>query len=166
MNMKLPGSLKQQSYVPLENVTTHVTNKYEAIVVAAAEARKINSVLRMVGRDEAQEKVTSRALRRICTGDIDYVYLDESARIAEAEALSEEAANAAAAAAAAAAADIAPPKAATQTAVAATPEVVPEAAVAPTVTPTVTPTPVADSEPVVSAEPVKESGDGETPEAS
>lgn len=86
MSNKLRGSLTQQSYVPLEKVTTHVHNKYEAVVVAAAEARKINSVLRMVGRDEAREKVTSRALRRICTGDIDYVYLDESERLAEAEA--------------------------------------------------------------------------------
>jgi DNA-directed RNA polymerase omega subunit len=92
MNSKLRGRLKQQSYVPLEKVTTHVVNKYEAVVVAAAEARKINSVLRMVGRDEAQEKVTSRALRRICTGDIDYVYLDESERLAEAEAFAQEAA--------------------------------------------------------------------------
>jgi len=92
MSNKLRGSLKQQSYVPLEKVTTHVQNKYEAVVVAAAEARKINSVLRMVGRDEAQEKVTSRALRRICAGDIDYVYLDESERLAEAEAFAAAAA--------------------------------------------------------------------------
>lgn len=91
MSNKLRGSLTQQSYVPLEKVTQHVQNKYEAVVVAAAEARKINSVLRMVGRDEAQEKVTSRALRRICTGDIDYVYLDESERLAEAEAFAAEA---------------------------------------------------------------------------
>lgn len=90
MNSKLRGSLKQQSYVPLEKVTAHVTNKYEAVVVAAAEARKINSVLRMVGRDEALEKVTSRALRRICTGDIDFVYLDESERLAEAAAYAEQ----------------------------------------------------------------------------
>ena len=90
MSNKLRGSLAQQSYVPLEKVTQHVQNKYEAVVVAAAEARKINSVLRMVGRDEAQEKVTSRALRRICTGDIDYVYLDESERLAEAEAFAAE----------------------------------------------------------------------------
>jgi DNA-directed RNA polymerase omega subunit len=90
MSNKLRGSLTQQSYVPLEKVTQHVQNKYEAVVVAAAEARKINSVLRMVGRDEAQEKVTSRALRRICTGDIDYVYLDESERLAEAEAFAAE----------------------------------------------------------------------------
>lgn len=90
MSSKLRGSLKQQSYVPLEKVTAHVVNKYEAVVVAAAEARKINSVLRMVGRDEAQEKVTSRALRRICTGDIDFVYLDESERLAEAAAFADE----------------------------------------------------------------------------
>ena len=94
MSTKLRGSLKQQSYVPLEKVTAHVANKYEAVVVAAAEARKINSVLRMVGRDEALEKVTSRALRRICTGDIDFVYLDESERLAEAAAIAEEAAAA------------------------------------------------------------------------
>ena len=152
MNTKLRGSLKQQSYVPLENVTSHVQNKYEAIVVAAAEARKINSVLRMVGRDEAQEKVTSRALRRICTGDIDYVYLDESARVAEAEALAEQANILAAEKAAADAAVI--PAAKTKT-------VAPETAV--TATPVEAPEAAPAAEP---AAPVQESGDGKTPEAS
>ena len=69
---------KVYSYVPMEKVTQVIENKYEAIVVAAREARKINSVLRMVGRDENLVKVTSRALRRVSVGDIDYVYLDDA----------------------------------------------------------------------------------------
>ena len=65
------------SYVPVEKVTTVIKNKYEAVVVAAREARNINNVLRMVGRDDVKEKVTTRALRRVSNGDVDFVYLDE-----------------------------------------------------------------------------------------
>ena len=65
------------AYVAIEKVTTVVHNKYEAVVVAAREARKINSVMRMVGRDESKEKVTSRALKRVGRGDVDFVYIDE-----------------------------------------------------------------------------------------
>lgn len=73
------------SYVPVEKVTTVIRNKYEAVVVAAREARKINSVMRMVGRDESKEKVTTRALRRVGNGDVDFVYLEDQA-LAEAAA--------------------------------------------------------------------------------
>jgi DNA-directed RNA polymerase omega subunit len=67
------------SYVPVEKVTSVIKNKYEAVVVAAREARHINTIMRMVGRDDAKAKVTSRALNRIIKGDVDYVYLDEPA---------------------------------------------------------------------------------------
>lgn len=67
------------SYVPVEKVTSVIKNKYEAVVVAAREARHINTIMRMVGRDDAKAKVTSRALNRVIKGDVDYVYLDEPA---------------------------------------------------------------------------------------
>ena len=67
------------AYVPVEEVTKVVKNKYEAVVVAACEARKINSVMRMVGTEETNEKVTSRSLKRVGDGDVDFVYLDEQA---------------------------------------------------------------------------------------
>jgi DNA-directed RNA polymerase omega subunit len=65
------------SYVPVEKVTTVIKNKYEAVVVAAREARHINTIMRMVGRDDAKSKVTSRALNRVTRGDVDFVYIDE-----------------------------------------------------------------------------------------
>jgi len=65
------------SYVPVEKVTTSIKNKYEAVVVAAREARHINTIMRMVGRDDAKQKVTTRALNRVTRGDVDYVYIDE-----------------------------------------------------------------------------------------
>jgi DNA-directed RNA polymerase omega subunit len=65
------------SYVPVEKVTSVIKNKYEAVVVAAREARHINTIMRMVGRDDAKAKVTSRALNRVTRGDVDYVYLDD-----------------------------------------------------------------------------------------
>ena len=70
------------AYVPVEKVTKVVVNKYEAVVVAAREARKINSVMRMVGRDESKDKVTTRALKRVGRGDVDYVYIDEQTAVA------------------------------------------------------------------------------------
>ena len=65
------------SYVPVEKVCGIIKNKYEAVVVAAREARHINTIMRMVGRDDAKAKVTTRALNRVIRGDVDYVYLDE-----------------------------------------------------------------------------------------
>jgi len=65
------------SYVPVERVTTVIKNKYEAVVVAAREARHINTIMRMVGRDDSKQKVTSRALNRVGRGDVDYVYIDD-----------------------------------------------------------------------------------------
>jgi DNA-directed RNA polymerase omega subunit len=65
------------SYVPVEKVTGSIKNKYEAVVVAAREARHINTIMRMVGRDDARHKVTTRALSRVMRGDVDYVYIDE-----------------------------------------------------------------------------------------
>lgn len=73
------------SYVPVEKVTSVIHNKYEAVVVAAREARHINTIMRMVGRDDAKSKVTTRALNRVTRGDVDYVYLDEHAAAAEAQ---------------------------------------------------------------------------------
>ena len=64
------------SYVPVEKVTTIIKNKYEAVVVAAREARHINTIMRMVGRDDSKQKVTSRALNRVTRGDVDFVYID------------------------------------------------------------------------------------------
>ena len=65
------------SYVPVEKVTTVIRNKYEAVVVAAREARHINTIMRMVGRDDSRAKVTSRALNRVTRGDVDYVFIDQ-----------------------------------------------------------------------------------------
>jgi DNA-directed RNA polymerase omega subunit len=71
------------SYVPVERVTTVIKNKYEAVVVAAREARHINTIMRMVGRDDARAKVTSRALNRVTRGDVDYVYIDDQTSLSE-----------------------------------------------------------------------------------
>lgn len=72
----------RMSYVPVENVTNNIKNKYEAVVVAAREARHINSIMRMVGRDDSRQKVTTRALNRVVRGDVDYVFLDEQMQAA------------------------------------------------------------------------------------
>jgi DNA-directed RNA polymerase omega subunit len=78
------------SYVPVEKVTTSIKNKYEAVVVAAREARHINTIMRMVGRDDAKQKVTTRALNRVTRGDVDYVYIDEMAAPEQQEAPAHE----------------------------------------------------------------------------
>ena len=71
------------SYVPVEKVCGVIKNKYEAVVVAAREARHINTIMRMVGRDDAKAKVTTRALNRVIRGDVDYVYLDDQTQRAQ-----------------------------------------------------------------------------------
>ncbi len=78
------------SYVPVEKVTSIIKNKYEAVVVAAREARHINTIMRMVGRDDARHKVTTRALSRVSRGDVDFVYIDEPSANQPAEGTSHE----------------------------------------------------------------------------
>ena len=78
------------SYVPVEKVTSVVKNKYEAVVVAAREAQHINTIQRMVGRDDAKQKVTSRALNRVIRGDVDFVYIDEHTQLAPVQESSRE----------------------------------------------------------------------------
>ena len=54
-------------------VFDQVSNKYELAIVAAREARRINSILRFSG-EELTEKVTMRALRKALNSEVKYHY--------------------------------------------------------------------------------------------
>jgi len=77
------------TYIPRKQVTDLIPNKYEAIKVAALEARRLNDRARMLGLS-LPGKITSMAVRRLLEGSV--TYYDERERQAQlqAERLAEE----------------------------------------------------------------------------
>jgi len=63
-------------FVPIEKVTTKVRNKYEAVLVAAKEARVQNSIAQLRDQDPniAYPKITTLSLTRLIEGKIRYSY--------------------------------------------------------------------------------------------
>jgi DNA-directed RNA polymerase subunit K/omega len=63
-------------FVPIEKVTTRVRNKYEAVLVAAKEARIQNSIAQLQDQDPntAYPKITTLSLTRLIEGKIRYSY--------------------------------------------------------------------------------------------
>ena len=66
-------------FVPIEKVTRTIPNKYEAVLVAAKDARVQNSIAQQQDLDpnEAYPKMTSLALRRLIDGKVQYFYGEE-----------------------------------------------------------------------------------------
>jgi DNA-directed RNA polymerase omega subunit len=68
-------------FVPVEKLTDAIENKYEAILVAAKDARIQNSMnqLREMDPDATQPKMTSQALQRVIDGQVNYSYEEDAA---------------------------------------------------------------------------------------
>lgn len=66
-------------FIPVEKVTKKVDNKYEAVLIAAREARVQNSMAQLEDRDPNAHfpKVTSVALGQLIDGKVRYYYGDE-----------------------------------------------------------------------------------------
>lgn len=58
--------------------TTPTKNKYEAVMVAAAYARKLNELPKEGGK-EWKKKYTTRALEELVAGEIEYEIVDRRA---------------------------------------------------------------------------------------
>lgn len=67
-------------FVPIEKVTGEIDNKYEAILIAAREARVQNSISQLEDRDPnaPYPKVTTVALHQLIDGKVRYFYGDEA----------------------------------------------------------------------------------------
>lgn len=63
-------------FVPIEKVTHKIPNKYEAVLVAAKEARVQNSIAQLQDLDpnSAFPKITTLSLKRLIDGKIRYSY--------------------------------------------------------------------------------------------
>jgi DNA-directed RNA polymerase omega subunit len=63
-------------FVPIEKVTTRIPNKYEAVLVAAKEARVQNSIAQLKDLDpnSAYPKITTLSLQRLVEGKVRYSY--------------------------------------------------------------------------------------------
>lgn len=67
------------TYIPRHKVTNLIDNKFEAIKVAALEARRLNDRARMLGIS-LERKITSVAIERLLDGKVHY--FDERERAA------------------------------------------------------------------------------------
>ena len=65
-------------FISQETMCKKISNTYESVMVAAREARRINTHLKMVGtEDDRGEKVTSIAIDRLLNDEIHYNIKDD-----------------------------------------------------------------------------------------
>ncbi|MEW6685919.1 MAG: DNA-directed RNA polymerase subunit omega [Candidatus Edwardsbacteria bacterium] len=60
-------------FIPIEDLDTFAENKYEAIIIAAKEARRLN-ILKKEGKIEGNLKPTILALKKLKEGKLKYKY--------------------------------------------------------------------------------------------
>ncbi|MBU8871053.1 MAG: hypothetical protein KOO60_09355 [Gemmatimonadales bacterium] len=72
------------TYIPRHKVIARIPNKFEAITVAALEARRLNERARMFGV-ALPGKITSLAVSRLIDGKVEYFDKKERARLARLE---------------------------------------------------------------------------------
>ncbi len=60
----------------MEKILDKVPNRYEAIRVAAKEARRVNTLIKLSG-EEIEEKPTTIALKRLVEGKVKYAYAEQ-----------------------------------------------------------------------------------------
>lgn len=77
------------TYIPRNKVTELIPNKFEAIKVAALEARRLNDRARMFGVS-LPGKITSLAISRLIDGKVEFYDQKERARLARLEREQEE----------------------------------------------------------------------------
>lgn len=77
------------TYIPRQKVTQLIPNKFEAIKVAALEARRLNDRARMFGV-ALPGKITTLAVNRLIDGKVEWFDLKERARKARLEKEQEE----------------------------------------------------------------------------
>ena len=72
------------TYIPRHKVIARIPNKFEAITVAALEARRLNERARMFGV-ALPGKITTLAVSRLIEGKVEYFDKKERARLARLE---------------------------------------------------------------------------------
>lgn len=63
-------------FIPVEKIWKVIENKYEAIMVAAKESRRLNQIKREEYKN-SHEKPTLDALKKLVEGKIRYTYKEE-----------------------------------------------------------------------------------------
>ncbi len=57
----------------MEKILDRIPNRYEAVRVMAKEARRVNTIIRLSGK-EIEDKPTSIAMRRLAEGKVKFKY--------------------------------------------------------------------------------------------
>lgn len=74
----MKSSTKDLNYISQELMRDKIPNTYEAVIVSAREARRINLENKMLGTQEDREmKVTTEALERLLNDELNYSFKKE-----------------------------------------------------------------------------------------
>jgi DNA-directed RNA polymerase omega subunit len=65
--------------VPIEKLLERIPNRYEAIIVAAREAQRLNPIYRSKG-ESPPKKITTIALERVIEGKVQFNYFKRESR--------------------------------------------------------------------------------------
>jgi DNA-directed RNA polymerase omega subunit len=65
--------------IPIEKLLEKIPNRYEAIMVTAREAMRLNPIYRSKG-ESPPKKITTLALERVIDGKVSYEYLKRERR--------------------------------------------------------------------------------------
>ncbi len=60
------------TFMPIETLTRHNMNKYQAVMLAAREARRINKIAKEDRGDDGATRVTILAMRRVAEGKVTF----------------------------------------------------------------------------------------------
>lgn len=61
------------------NTVSSFPNKYEAAIIAAKEARRLNDIMRHTG-EETREKITLVAIERVTKGKVKFAYEEQEGK--------------------------------------------------------------------------------------
>lgn len=65
------------NFMPIEKLTGNTLNKYQAVMIVAREARRINRIPKEERGEDSNKRVTTLAMRRVAGGLVGFTMGDE-----------------------------------------------------------------------------------------
>ncbi len=65
------------TFMPIEKLTRNTLNKYQAVMIVAREARRINRIPKEERGEDGSKRVTTLAMRRVAEGWVSFIMDEE-----------------------------------------------------------------------------------------
>jgi DNA-directed RNA polymerase omega subunit len=69
--------INYMTFMPIEDLTKNILNKYQAVMIVAREARRINRIPKEERGEDGAKRVTTLAMRRVAEGLVGFTMGDE-----------------------------------------------------------------------------------------